>query len=74
MDLINVTNGKQIYEFYKKVKGKIWIFQAAILKCGYVLEIGMLATNAKFQLNISIIMPARPKKHRNMGCEYHYCM
>ena len=26
----------------------------------------------KFQLNISKIMAARPKKHRAMGCEYHY--
>ena len=25
----------------------------------------------KFQLNISKIMPARPKKHRDMGCEHY---
>ena len=28
--------------------------------------------NTKFQLNSSKIMPASPKKHRDMGCEYHY--
>ena len=33
---------------------------------------GELATNAKFQLNISKIMPAMPQKHRDMRCENHY--
>ena len=27
--------------------------------------------NTKFQLNISKITPARPKTHRDMGCEYY---
>ena len=26
----------------------------------------------KIQLDIFKIMAVRPKKHRNMGCEYHY--
>ena len=28
--------------------------------------------NTKFQLNISKIVPARIKKHSDMGCEYIY--
>ena len=32
----------------------------------------MLATSAKFQLNISKIVPARPKKQREVGGEYCY--
>ena len=26
----------------------------------------------KFKRDISTNMPARPKKHKDMGCEYHY--
>ena len=28
--------------------------------------------NTQLQLNMSKIMPAKPKKHRDMGCEYHF--
>ena len=28
--------------------------------------------NTELQLNISNIMPARLKKDRDMGCEYHF--
>ena len=30
--------------------------------------------NTKLQLNISKIVAARVKKHRDMECEYHYTM
>ena len=51
---------------------KCFIFQATVLKFGDLLAGWKLATNTKFQLNISKITSARPKKHRDMGCEYHY--
>ena len=47
-------------------------FQARVFKFGDLLEVWKLATNAKFQLHISKIMPARRKKHWDMECEYHY--
>ena len=51
---------------------KSFIFQATVLKFGDLLWGWKLATNTKFQHNISKITSARPKKHRDMGCEYHY--
>ena len=45
------------------------MFQATVL--GYLLEGWKLATNAKFQHNISQITPARPQKHRYIGHEYN---
>ena len=32
----------------------------------------LLGKHTKFLPNISKIVPSRPKKHRDMGCEYHY--
>ena len=46
-------------------------FQDTVMKFGDLLGGLKLAINAKFQHNISKIMSARPKKHRDMGCEYH---
>ena len=40
---------------------EIFIFQARVFKFGDCLGVWKLATNAKFQNNISKIMPARPK-------------
>ena len=60
-----MTNMAQIHEFYKV------IFQATVLKFVDLLGGCKVATNAKFQLNISKMMPARPKNTGDMGCEYH---
>ena len=75
MDLLNMTNRAQISEFYNKLYienfifqatvstlKEIFIFQATNSKFGDLLAGWKLDTNAKFQLNISKIMPARPKK------------
>ena len=63
-----MTIRAQIHEFYKKVKiDEIFIFQATVLKFGYLLGAWKLATNAKFKQNISKFMPAGPKKQRDMG-------
>ena len=45
---------------------------AIFLSFGDLLVEWKLVTNAKIKHNISKIMPARPKKNRDMGCEYHY--
>ena len=57
MDLLNMTNSSQIHDLQE-----IWD----------LLEGWKLATNAKFQHNISSIKPARSKKHRDMRRKYHY--
>ena len=46
---------------------EIFVFQATVLKFCDLLAVWKLATDAKFQHNISEIMPARPKKHKDMG-------
>ena len=46
---------------------EIFIFQATVLKFCDLLAAWKLATNTKFQHNISEIMPARTKKHKDMG-------
>ena len=62
MDLLNMTNKAQIQEFYKKVKvEEIFIFQATVLKLGDLLTGWQLKTSAKFQQNISKIMPVDQK-------------
>ena len=40
-----------------------FIFKATVLKICDLLAVWKLATNAKFQHNISEIMPATPKKN-----------
>ena len=49
-------------------------FQIRVFKFSGKLALWKLWKNTKFQLIISKILPARPKKHRDMGCEYHYSM
>ena len=51
MDFLNLTNRVKIYEFFKIIA----------LKLDDLLGGWRLATNAKFQHNISKITPARPK-------------
>ena len=54
--------------FIKKSIEKFLTFQTRVLKVGLS---GMEAVkNTKFLLNISKIILARPKKHRDMECEY----
>ena len=50
------------------------MFQATVLTFGDLLAGWQLATKAKFQHNISIVMPARQKYTGtiNMGCECHF--
>ena len=43
-----------------------------VLKFGDLLQGWKFAINAKFKHSISKITQARPKEHRDMGCEYHY--
>ena len=63
-----MTNRVQIYEFYKKVKlEENFIFQVTVLKFSNLLGGWKLATNAKFQKNISKLMPARPKNTGKWG-------
>ena len=57
MNLLSMTNEAQSNEFYKKN----CIFQTRVRKFGDCLGVWKLATNAKFQLNISKIMPAKSK-------------
>ena len=45
-------------------------FRATFVKFSDLLGGWNLAADAKFHLNISNIIPDRPK-NRNMGCEYH---
>ena len=52
--------------------GKMFIFQATVLKFGDLFGGWKLAKNANFQHNICKIMAARPKKYRDMRCEYDY--
>ena len=56
MDLLNMTDRTKIQKFYKKVKIE------EILSLKPFISVWKLATNAKFQLNISKIMPPRPNK------------
>ena len=51
---------------------QIFIFLAKILNFGDSLGEWHLATNSKFLHNIFKRMPARPRKHSDMGCEYQY--
>ena len=62
----------QFFPAVVKVIFTTYVFQATVLKFGDLLAGWKLATNAKFEHSISNIMPARPKKYRNMGNEYHY--
>ena len=62
-----MTNRAKIHEFYNKAEG-ILIFQTTDFKFDDLLGVWKLAINAKFQLNISKIMPTG-KKHRDMGCK-----
>ena len=51
------------------------IFEATSFKFGDSLAGWKLATNEKFQHNISKFMPARTNKHHwDIGCEYHYSL
>ena len=67
IDLLNMVNRTELHEGCIEVT-----FQATVLKFSDLLGGWKLATNAKFQLNISKITPAMPKKHGDMGCECHY--
>ena len=59
MDLLNMTNRAQKFKnFIRGLIGAIFIFQTTVLNFGDLLEGWRLATNAKFQLNISKTMPA----------------
>ena len=40
------------------IRGKVYFFNQVV-------------KNTKFQLNFCTIMPATPKMHLDMGCEYH---
>ena len=61
MDLLNMTNRAQIHEFYNKVKRGFFYRSGQSLKFCDLLGGWKLAINAKFQLNISKITPARPE-------------
>ena len=55
----------------------MFTFQATVLKCGVLfgklfIIYWMLVKSAKCKHNNSKIMSAGPKKHRDMGYEYHY--
>ena len=66
-----MTNRAKFYEFWKKFKLRIFYLSSHSFEIwtGDLLGRWMLPTNEKFQHNISKIMPARLKKHRDMGCE-----
>ena len=49
----------------------MFILEVTVLKFGDLLGEWMLATNVKFQYNISKNTPAR-QKTQGMGCEYHH--
>ena len=63
--------GPKSLNFYEGQMKEICTFQATVLKFYDLLTGWKLATNAKFKNNISKIIPARPKKHRDIGCEYY---
>ena len=72
MDYFSMTNTAEIHEFNKKVKYRNF-YLSNFFKFGDLLVGWNLATNAKFQLSNSNIMPARPKiTTLDMGSEYHY--
>ena len=48
------------------------MIQVAVMKLGNLLGGWKFATNANFKHSIYKIMPDRPEKHRDMGCEYCY--
>ena len=52
--------------FKRRLIEEFFIIQARILKFIDLIKVRKLATDVKFQFNFSKIMPARPKKHRDM--------
>ena len=64
--------GPKFMNFIRRLKRGIF-FCARVSKNIDLSGVWTLATNAKFQHNISKTVPARQKnKHRAMGCEYQY--
>ena len=58
--------------FIRKLsRGKFYLSNQSVQIRGFIRG-WKLATNAKFQLIISKIMPAKDKKTQGHGCEYHY--
>ena len=72
MDLLNLPNRTQIYEFYMNLKIlEIFTFLGTVLKFGDLFGVWTLAIYAKFQHNIFKMLP-RLRKHMDMGCECLY--
>ena len=67
MDLLNMTNRAQIHEFYKKkVNRENFIFKLHF-EFWLFLLLQKFVTEAKFQFNMSKIMPVRPKNTKTHG-------
>ena len=67
---INMT---KIHELIKRLNRRNFYLSNSSFKFCGCLAVRTLWENTQYQLNISIVMPARPKKkHRDMDCEYHY--
>ena len=68
MDLINMRNMEEIYEFISRLnRGNFCLLSNSFYIC-FIREMNV-AARPKFQYNIFQIMPARPYKHRDMWCE-----
>ena len=79
--LVSYTQNLQNVQFYSyKIKFTVflkhfrdimaWASKKPIIKNTIIIY--NISVRPKFQLNISKIMPARPKKHWDIGCECHY--
>ena len=53
--------------FIRRLNRENFYLSSLFFQFGGLLGVWKLALYAKFQLNISKIMPTRPKKHWNMG-------
>ena len=67
MDSLNITNRTKSMNYIRRLNRANFIIQVTVLKFGDLLAGWKLVTNAKFQHNISEIMPARPKNIQRHG-------
>ena len=58
--------------FIQRLNREKFYFSSQSFQIGGTLAGLKLGKHTKFKLNISKIIPSRQKKHRDMGCEYHY--